>query len=358
MPPQKHAREECPAEVDKLVEWLRGTYGFELPEPQTWRAEVRTRPVPGTARESRDTFFMAPQAPKLTSRIQVARWLGLEESQGPKKARPRGGDDACEDEGDGVEGGEGAEGVAGEGKARIGLGGASRNGRVTKPSLRAAEAAADEAAVTDSARLGAGDGAGQEGGEGDAGGEAPPKKPKRPRVFKRRAAAVSELGDADAAGGEGADGEGAAASLDEDGAPKPKKKRRVKKDKPPKEPKEPKEPKPPKPKAVVKGILQSPDEDEIITPASEALNAQARPVSVVPQFKRPTVAPRPKPPQASGAVAAVQQASDALPVKKAAVAPHCCTLRCPASCPGWVGLVDLVKSAGSAGQMGGMRLST
>ena len=361
MPPQKHAREECPAEVDKLVEWLRETYGYELPEPETWRAEVRTRPVPGTARESRDTFFMAPQAPKLTSRIQVARWLGLEESQGPKKARPRGSDDGGEEEGDGVEGGDGAEGVAGEGKARVGLGGASRKGRVTKPSLRAVEAAADEAAVADSARLGARDGADQEGGEGDAGGEAPLKKPKRPRVFKRRAATVSEPGDADAAGGEGVDGEGGgeAASLDEDGAPKPKKKRRVKKDKPPKERKEPKEPKLPKPKAVVKGILQSPDEDEIITPASEALNAQARPVSVVPQFKRPTVAPRPKPPPASGAVAAVQQASDASTVKKVAAAPHCCTLRCPTNCPGWVGLVNLVKSAGSAGQMGGMlRLST
>jgi hypothetical protein len=351
MPPQKHAREECPAEVNKLVEWLKETYGYDLPEPETWRAEVRIRPVPGTERESRDTFYLAPQAKKLTSRVKVACWLGLEASQGPKKPRPRG----SEDEGDGdVEGG--CEG--GEGAARVGLGGASRKGRVTKPSLRAVEAAADEAAVADSARAAGQEGVGPEGVEDGLGGEAPPRKAKRPRVFKRRAAAVSEGGDADAAGGEGMGGEGGeAVSLDEDGAPKAKKKKkRVKKDKPPKEPKEPKEPKPPKPKAVVKGILQSPDEDEIITPA-EALHAQARPVSVVPQFKRPTVAPRPKPPPASGAVAAVQAASDALPVKKVAVAPHCCTLRCPANCQGWVGLVNLVKTSSNAGQLGGMRLS-
>lgn len=361
MPPQKHAREECPEEVGKLVEWLRDTYGFELPAPDTWRAEVRTRPVPGTTRESRDSFFMAPGAPKLTSRIAVARWLGLEE---PKKIRPRDGGGEDEDDGDeaapgggeGVEGGEG-EGAPGASKPRS-LGGASRKGRVTKPSLRAVEAAADEEAALDTARLGAGERV--EGGAGPDGGESPPAKPKRPRIFKRRPAAVLEGGDADMAGDE-VGGEGEAVSLDEDGAPKAKKPRkRAKKDRPPKEPKEPKPPKAAKPVGRG-GIFLSPNEDEIVEPAAEE-HAQARPVSVVPQFKRPTVAPRPKPPAAvAGGASAVHPAGDAAIVKKAVAAPpHCCTLRCPANCPGWVGLVNLVKSAGNnaQGQLGGMRLST
>jgi len=345
MPPMKYAREEVPGEVDKLREWLKTTYNAELPQPETWRADVRTRVVPGKAHTAKDTFFTSPLVGKqLPSKIAVARWLGVEASKEVKLRRKSGGDGAEEDGGgdsDGGDGdGDGGDGAGGEGGEEQGgvvakVARAPRK-RVSRPSKKAVEAADDEAFIMAPDVLG-----GAQGGEhldvAPDGSALPAQpKPKRPRVKKRPAAVAQEAGDGGAPGEEGVcidDGD-----LGLEGVEKPKKKR-IKKD-----PAEPKPPKPPKePKAKPKGILQSPDEDEIILPESGDLNSAPRPLSVVPQFKRPTVAPRPKPPNGGGAVAGVVGEG-----AKATVAPHCCTLSCPLHCPGWVGLSNLVRQSSAA----------